>query len=48
MSLSAGIELLKGHEIQIGDMQEYLLHGVPFKTVKSMGHWGGNTFLVYL
>ncbi|KAG1811312.1 hypothetical protein EV424DRAFT_1542600 [Suillus variegatus] len=37
-SLSAGIELLKGHGIWIGGMQEYLLCGVPFETVKSMGH----------
>lgn len=47
-SSSAGIVPLKGHGIRIGGTLEYLLCGVPFETVKLMGRWGGDAFLVYL
>ncbi|OAX30552.1 hypothetical protein K503DRAFT_675780, partial [Rhizopogon vinicolor AM-OR11-026] len=39
---------LKGHGIRIGGTLEYLLRGVPFDTVKSMGRWGSDAFLLYL
>lgn len=47
-SRSLQIEPLKGHGIRIGGTLEYLLRGVPFETVKSMGRWGGDAFLRYL
>jgi hypothetical protein len=43
-----GIESLKGHGIRIGATLEYLLRGVPFAVMKSIGRWSGNSFLLYL
>ncbi|KAF8812614.1 hypothetical protein BYT27DRAFT_7086816 [Phlegmacium glaucopus] len=43
-----GIESLKGHGIRIGATLEYLLRGVPFDVVKSIGRWSSEAFLVYL
>ena len=43
-----GLESLKGHGIRIGAILEYLLRGVPFDVVKSIGRWSGNSFLLYL
>jgi hypothetical protein len=39
---------LKGHGIQIGATLEYLLHGVPFDVVKSLGRWASEAFMLYL
>jgi hypothetical protein len=39
---------LKGHSLHIGGTLEYLLRGVPFDMVKSMGRWLGDTFTSYL
>jgi hypothetical protein len=39
---------LKGHGIRIGGTLEYLLRGVPFETVKVMGRWSSNAFILYL
>jgi hypothetical protein len=39
---------LKGHSLRIGGMLEYLLRGVPFDVVKSMGRWSGDAFTLYL
>lgn len=47
-STTSGLEGLKGHRIRIGGTLEYLLRGVPFETVKSMGCWSGDVFLGYL
>jgi hypothetical protein len=47
-SSKLGTEPLKGHGIRIGGTLEYLLWGVLFKTVKAMGHWGGDAFQRYL
>ncbi|TFK21596.1 hypothetical protein FA15DRAFT_707116 [Coprinopsis marcescibilis] len=44
----AGMEVLKGHSIQIGAALEYLLRGTPFNVVKVKGRWASNAFLVYL
>jgi len=44
----AGEEPLQGHGIQIGATLEYLLCGVPFKTMKVLGHWASDAFLLYL
>ena len=43
-----GIEPLKGHGICIGATLEYLLRGVPFDVVKSIGRWSSEAFLLYL
>jgi hypothetical protein len=43
-----GLDSLKGHGIRIGATLEYLLRGVPFDVVKSIGRWSGESFLLYL
>ncbi|KAG2061484.1 hypothetical protein BDR06DRAFT_262883 [Suillus hirtellus] len=43
-----GTAPLKGHGIRIGGTLEYLLRGIPFETVKSMGRWKGDAFVGYL
>jgi hypothetical protein len=43
-----GIDSLKGHGIHIGATLEYLLRGIPFDVVKSIGRWSGDSFLLYL
>lgn len=47
-ALSAGIDSIKGHGIRIGSTLEYLLRGVPFDVVKSMGRWSSEAFVLYL
>ncbi|GBE84549.1 hypothetical protein SCP_0605280 [Sparassis crispa] len=39
---------LKGHGIRIGAVLEYLLRGISFEVVKSIGRWSSETFRVYL
>ena len=39
---------LKGHGIWIGGMLEFLLHGVPFDIMKSLGQWLSEAFTLYL
>jgi hypothetical protein len=46
--LGHGVDSLKGHGIRIGATLEYLLRGVPFEVVKSIGRWSGESFLLYL
>ncbi|KAG2049254.1 hypothetical protein BDR06DRAFT_1069875 [Suillus hirtellus] len=43
-----GYPKLKGHSIRIGGTLKYLLHGVPFNVVKSMGRWSSEAFTIYL
>ena len=43
-----GIEPLKGHSIRISVTLEYLLRGVPFDVIKSIGCWSSEAFLLYL
>ena len=43
-----GLDSFKGHGIRIGAILEYLLRGVPFDVVKSIGRWSGESFLLYL
>ncbi|KAG2338396.1 hypothetical protein BDR05DRAFT_978145 [Suillus weaverae] len=43
-----GMGSLKAHGLQIGGTLEYLLCGVPFENVKTMGRWGSDTFVGYL
>jgi hypothetical protein len=44
----AHIPNLKGHSIRIGGTLEYLLRGVPFDVVKTMGRWSSEAFTIYL
>jgi hypothetical protein len=44
----AGLGNLKGHGLRIGGTLEYLLRGIPFDVVKSMGRWSSEAFTVYL
>ena len=37
-----------GHSIRIGATLEYLLRGVPFEAMKSMGRWSSDAFSTYL
>ncbi|KAI6140620.1 hypothetical protein BKA82DRAFT_154547 [Pisolithus tinctorius] len=43
-----GLLNLKGHSLRIGGMLFYLLNGVPFDVVKTMGCWSGDSFTIYL
>lgn len=45
---TASLPDLKGHSIRIGGTLEYLLRGIPFDVVKSMGQWSSDTFTIYL
>ncbi|KAH7919128.1 hypothetical protein BV22DRAFT_1134068 [Leucogyrophana mollusca] len=45
---SANLPDLKGHSIHIGGTLEYLLRGVPFDVVKTMGRWSSEAFTLYL
>ncbi|TFY59650.1 hypothetical protein EVJ58_g5647, partial [Rhodofomes roseus] len=44
----ASIEPLEGHGMRIGGTLEYLLRGIPFDVVKTMGRWQSNAFQLYL
>jgi hypothetical protein len=44
----ANLPEFKGHSIRIGGMLEYLLRGIPFDVVKSMGRWLSDMFTLYL
>jgi hypothetical protein len=39
---------LKGHSLRIRGTLHYLLQGTPFDVVKTMGHWSGESFTLYL
>lgn len=39
---------LKAHGLRIGGTLEYLLRGVPFENVKTMGRWSSDAFVGYL
>jgi len=43
-----GLGNLKGHGLCIGGTLEYLLQGIPFDVVKSMGRWSSEAFMSYL
>ncbi|EPS96028.1 hypothetical protein FOMPIDRAFT_1131305 [Fomitopsis schrenkii] len=44
----AKVNALKGHSLRIGGTLEYLLRGVPFEVVKTMGRWKSDAFQTYL
>ncbi|KIK72725.1 hypothetical protein PAXRUDRAFT_180040 [Paxillus rubicundulus Ve08.2h10] len=39
---------LKGHSLCIGGTLHYLLNGIPFNVVKSIGRWSSESFTLYL
>jgi hypothetical protein len=45
---SAGRPMKHGHSIRIGATLEYLLRGVPFEAMKSIGRWSSDSFSLYL
>lgn len=47
-AIDADLDPCKGHGIRIGATLEYLLRGLSFETVKSMGRWKGDSFTLYL
>lgn len=47
-SREAKLEPLHGHSIRIGGTLEYLLRGVPFDVVKTIGRWSSDAFTGYL
>ena len=44
----AGRPAKQGHSIRIGATLEYLLRGVPFEAMKSIGRWSSDSFSKYL
>ena len=48
IAVMLGLESLKGHGLRIGGTLEYLLRGVPFDVVKSLGRWSSEAFVIYL
>ena len=38
----------EGHGLRIGGTLEYLLRGIPFEVVQSMGRWKSDAFKLYL
>ena len=44
----AGRPTKHGHSIRIGATLEYLLRGVPFEAMKSIGQWSSDSFARYL
>jgi len=44
----AGRPMKHGHSIHIGATLEYLLRGVPFEAMKSIGRWSSDSFSKYL
>lgn len=47
-AVSLGMESLQGHGLRIGATLEYLLRGLSFETVKAIGRWSSDAFLLYL
>ena len=45
---TAGEPQLSGHSFRIGGTVEYLLRGLSLDTVRTLGRWSSDTFLVYL
>jgi hypothetical protein len=43
-----GEDPLQGHGIQIGSTLEYLLRGISLETVKVIGRWASDAFILYL
>ena len=48
VAAAAHLEPLKGHSLRIGGTLEFLLRGVPFEVIKTMGRWKSDAFQLYL
>jgi hypothetical protein len=48
VAVSLGDPCLQGHGIRIGSTLEFLLRGIPFDVMKSMGRWSTDAFTLYL
>ena len=48
VAASLGEDDLKGHGLWIGGTLEFLLRGVPFDVMKSLGQWSSDVFSLYL
>ncbi|KDQ16959.1 hypothetical protein BOTBODRAFT_73190, partial [Botryobasidium botryosum FD-172 SS1] len=44
----AGLEPMQGHGIRIGSTLMYLLQGLSFEAVKTIGRWASDAFRLYL
>ena len=47
-AIEAGEPILSGHSFRIGGTVEYLLRGVSLETVRTLGRWSSDSFLLYL
>ena len=45
---AAGINAPSGHSFRIGGTLEYLLQGMSFEVMKSLGRWSSDAFRLYL
>lgn len=45
---AAGVHVASGHSFRIGGTTEYLLRGVEFAAVQSLGRWSGQAFEKYI
>ena len=48
VAAALGEDDLKGHGIRIGGTLEFLLCGVPFNVMRSLGPWSSDAFSLYL
>jgi len=48
VATSLSLTSLKGHGVCIRGTLEYLLYGLPFDVMKSMGQWSSKAFTLYL
>lgn len=48
VAVPLGIGSLQGHGLRIGATLEYLLRGLSFETVKAIGRWASDAFVLYL
>ncbi|KAH6910046.1 hypothetical protein BKA70DRAFT_1069310, partial [Coprinopsis sp. MPI-PUGE-AT-0042] len=45
---SPSLEPIQNHGLRIGGVLVYLLRGIPFDVVKTMGRWSSDAFSLYL
>jgi hypothetical protein len=45
---AAGLPSFKGYSRRIEGTVQYLLRGIPFDVIKSMGSWSSESFIIYL
>lgn len=47
-ALAMNLNHIKGHSVRIGGTLEFLLRGVAFEVVKTLGRWSSDAFVLYL